>query len=97
MTESSPGKRTPLSGVVPPATVTRRVAPATVELETHLMLPPTWRASYRGVKTEASMLFESVSEYRSLVARVDSGTQESRRETQRFILVQANLVPTSSS
>ena len=33
----------------------------------------------RGVKTTATMLFESVSEYGSPVARVDSGTQESRR------------------
>ena len=79
MLEKLSGKRTPPSRAVPLALVTRWVAPATVELETHLMLPPTWRASYRGVKTEASMLFESVSEYRSPVARVDSGTQESRR------------------
>ena len=61
------------------ALVMRRVAPATVELESHLMLPPTYHASYHGVKTTASMLFESVSEYGSSVARVDSRTQESQR------------------
>ena len=35
--------------------------------------------SCRRVKTAANMLFESVSEYGSLVAQVDLGTQESRR------------------
>ena len=34
---------------------------------------------YRGVRTMASMLFESVLEYGSLVALVDSRTQESHR------------------
>jgi hypothetical protein len=58
----------------------RRVALATVEPESHLTLPPTWRASCCGVKTMASMLFESVSEYGSLVAQVQLGTQESSRE-----------------
>ena len=37
-------------------------------------------ATYHGVDTVASMLFESVSEYGSLVAWVDLGTQESYRE-----------------
>jgi hypothetical protein len=40
---------------------------------------PTWRASCRGVRTAASMLFKLVSEYGSSVARVDSRTQESQR------------------
>jgi len=37
------------------------------------------KPNYRGVKTAASMLIESVSEYGSLVVWVDSGTHESRR------------------
>jgi hypothetical protein len=57
----------------------RRMALATVEPESQLTLPPSWRTNCHGVKTVASMLFESVSEYGSPVARVDSGTQESRR------------------
>jgi len=71
------GKPTPPSRAVPLAPVMRWVAPAIVELESHLTLPPTWRASCRGVKTAASMLFKLVSEYGSLVAQVDSRTQES--------------------
>jgi hypothetical protein len=63
MTENSPGKRTLPSGVVPLASTMRRVAPATVELELHLTLPPTCRASCRWVETAAGMLFESVSEH----------------------------------
>ena len=31
---------------------------ATVKPESHLMLPPNWRASCRGVETTASLLFE---------------------------------------
>ena len=79
MTESSLGKQTPPSGAVPPAPAMRQVALATIELESHLTLPPTLHASYRRFKTTASMLFESVLEYRSPVAWVDLGTQESHR------------------
>jgi hypothetical protein len=66
------GKQIPLSGAVPLAPAMRRVAPATIELESHFTLLPTWRTNYHKVKTMASMLFESVSG--SPVARVDSGT-----------------------
>ena len=51
------------SGVVPLAPTTRRVAPTTIEPESHLMMPPTWHASCHRVETMTSMLFESVSEY----------------------------------
>ena len=38
---SSPEKQTRSSGVVPPIVAMRLVAPAIVELESHLMLSPT--------------------------------------------------------
>ena len=52
---------------------------------------------YHGVKTVASMLFESVSEYG--VSGGSGGLRNTRitQRRQRFILVQANSVPTSSS
>jgi hypothetical protein len=65
---------------VPLAPTTRRVAPATVEPESHLTLSPTWRASYRGVKTVTSMLFELVSGYR---VSSGSGGLKNTRNTQR--------------
>ena len=40
----------------PLAPATRRVAPATVEPESHLTLPPTWCVSCRGVRTAASIV-----------------------------------------
>jgi hypothetical protein len=80
MMENSPGKQTSRSRVVPLAPAMWRVAPATVEPESHLTLPPTYCASYHRVRTMANMLFESVSEYESLMARIDSRTQESHRE-----------------
>jgi hypothetical protein len=61
--ENWPRKRTPPSKAVSLAPAMRQVALAIVELELHLMLPLTWRASYRGVETTISMLFELVSEY----------------------------------
>ena len=39
--EELAGKQTPPSGAVPLAPATRRVAPATVEPESYLTLPPT--------------------------------------------------------
>jgi hypothetical protein len=53
-------------------------------MDPHSFRTPTryrWgrEGDYREVETAASMLFKLVSEYGSLVARVDSRTQESRR------------------
>jgi hypothetical protein len=45
MTENLLRKRPPPSGAVSLALATRRVASATVELESHLTLPPAWHAS----------------------------------------------------
>jgi hypothetical protein len=63
VTENSLGKQTLPSGVVPLALAMGSVALAIIELELYLTLPPIGRASCHGVKTAASMLFESVSEY----------------------------------
>jgi hypothetical protein len=63
MKKNSPGKQTLLSRVVLLAPVVRRVVPTTVEPESHLTLPSTWRASHHGVETATSILFESVLEY----------------------------------
>ena len=93
MTENSPWKRTTQSGAMPLAPVTRRVALATIEPESHLTLPPTWRASYREVKTVASMLFIVWGLWWL------GWTQEHKNhveKTQWFILVRANSVPTSN-
>jgi hypothetical protein len=79
MTKNLSGKQTPPSRAVLLAPVTRRVAPATIEPESHLTMPRTWRASCHGVRTVASLLFKSVLEYVSLMARVDSRTQESQK------------------
>ena len=54
--------------------------PTTIELESNLMLPPTWRASCRRVETMVSMLFESVSEYE---VSGGSGGLKNTRITQR--------------
>jgi hypothetical protein len=69
-----------LSGAASLAPATKQVAPATIEPESHLTLHPTWHASYRGVKTIASMLFKSVSEYEVFGG---SGGLRNTRITQR--------------
>jgi hypothetical protein len=66
----------PLCRAVLLALVTRRVASATVEPESHSTLLPTWRASCHGVKTAASMLFKLVSEYE--VSSGSSGLRNTR-------------------
>jgi hypothetical protein len=60
--------------------VMRQVASATVEPESHLMLPSTWCASCHGVKTVANMLFKSVSKYK---VSGGSGGLKNTRITQR--------------
>jgi hypothetical protein len=64
---------------VPLAPTTRRVAPATVESESHLTMPLPSALAIAGSESWQALLFESVSEYGSLVTRVDSRTQESQR------------------
>jgi hypothetical protein len=50
-----------LAGVAAPASVMRRVAPATIEHESHLTRSSTWCASCRGVETIASIVVHRVS------------------------------------
>jgi hypothetical protein len=80
MTKNLSGKWTPPFGAVPLAPTTRWVAPAIVEPESHLMLPPTLRISYRGVKTMTRKLYESMSEREVSSA---SGGLKNTRTTQR--------------
>jgi hypothetical protein len=79
VTENSLGKRTPPSRVVSLAPAMRRVASATIELESHLTLPLPGVPAIVGSKPRQALLFESVLEYGSPMARVDSRTQESQR------------------
>ena len=80
MMENSPGMRAPPSGAAPLASAMRRVALTIVELESHLTLPLLSAEAVTGSEPRQALLFELVSEYGSPVARVDSRTQESRRE-----------------
>jgi hypothetical protein len=75
--KNSPGKRTLPSRAVLLALATRRVALATIEPESHLTLPSA--PAIVGSEPWQAYLLESVSEYGSLVAWVDSRTQESQR------------------
>jgi hypothetical protein len=77
--KNSLGKWTPPSGVVPLALAMRRVAPATIEPESHLTLPPTWCVSYSGVEIIASIVVRVVVRVRSPMAQVDSRIHESER------------------
>jgi hypothetical protein len=75
---------------VPLAPAMRRVALATVESESHLTLPPTWRACYRGVRVMASIVVRV-----GVRVRVSGGSGRLKNiriteRTQRFILVRAN-------
>jgi hypothetical protein len=68
MMKNSPGKWTPPSGVVLLALAKRQVTSATVEPKSHLTLPLPGALAIMGSELWRALLFESVSEYISLVA-----------------------------
>jgi hypothetical protein len=85
-----PGKWTPPSRTMALAPVMMHVAPATIEPESHLTLPPTWRASCRRVKTMASIVVRI--SVRLHISSGSGGLKNTRitEGTQQFILVQAD-------